>query len=230
MTDKGFGLVDDVAGVVQNPGQTLARLMNEKKWLPVFLLLVITAVILTAITYSLQVAAVSQHAQQTGYISQDEAVYYLNTSTFSRIMICGFTAFMLSLGLIAGAFFVYLFFGIGGAEGVYANYFALVTNASIIDTLFPALLHSLSLLTKTPFTALSTPFLVFSSGGPLMNLILARLDIFEIWYMLAIAAGVRVFARLSVKRSLVIAGFYFLFKSLVAVGFGYLAMQIMPRG
>jgi hypothetical protein len=233
MSDKGkfSAFLSDVAGIIRTPGNTLGTSMKEKKWVPVFLLLVITIGILTYIIHPLQMKQLSEQARATGVLSEEEASYFFSTSTFSRFMVCGLSALVITLSLIFGAFFVYLFYGIGGAEGGYANYFSLVTNASIIDVLFPVLIRILSLLTAANIAVFSKPALLFFSPDPmsLSSLILARLDVFDIWYVAAIAAGVHVFAKMSSRKSLMISILYFLFKALIGVAFGFLASQFMPR-
>jgi hypothetical protein len=223
--------LSDAAGIIQSPGHTLGRLMEQKKWVPVFLLLVITIGIFTYLIYPIQVKHLAEQARMSGYLSEDEAAYLFNTSTLSRLMAVVFSAITVTLTLIFAAFFVYLFYGIGGAEGMYANYFSVVTNASIIDMLFPALLRTLSLLSGIGFSVFSKPALLLFSLPPrsLSFLILARLDIFDLWYLAAIAAGIGVFSKMSIKKSLFIAFFYFLFKTFIGVAFSYLGMQFMPR-
>jgi hypothetical protein len=232
MSDKGrsSGFARHIAGIIRTPGNTLGTAMREKKWVPVFLLLVITIGVLTYIIHPLQMKQLSQQAQSSGYVSEEEASYFFNTSTFSRLMVCALSAVVIAVSLIFGAFFVYLFYGIGGSEGGYANFFSLVTNASIIDILMPALIRTFSLFIPVNIAALSKPALLlfFPEPGSLSFLILARLDVFDIWYLLAIALGVHVFAKMSFKKSLIISILYFLFKTFIAVAFGFLALQFMP--
>jgi hypothetical protein len=233
MSDKGkfSAFLSDAAGIIRTPGATLGTLMKEKRWVPFFLLLVITIGILTYIIHPLQMKQLSEQAQATGVLSEEEASYYFSTSTFSRFMVCALSALVITLSLVFGAFFVYLFYGIGGAEGEYSNYFSLVTNASIIDVLFPGLLQIFSLLAAVNFTVFSKPALVFFSPDPmsLSFLILARLDVFDIWYVIVIAAGVHVFSKMSFRKSLVISILYFLFKTFIGVAFAYLGLQFLPR-
>jgi hypothetical protein len=233
MSDKGkfSAFLSDAAGIIRTPGTTLGILMKEKKWVPVFLLLIITIGILTYIIHPLQMKQLSDQAQANGVLTQEEASYFFSTSTFSRFMVCALLALVRTLGLVFGAFFVYLFYGIGGAEGGYSNYFSLVTNASIIDVLFPGLIQIFSLLTAVNIAVFSKPALLFFSPDPmsLSFLILARLDVFDIWYVIAIAAGVQVFSKMSSRKSLVISILYFLFKTSIGVAFAYLGLQFLPQ-
>lgn len=233
MSDKGkfSAFLSNVAGIIRTPGNTLGTLMKEKKWVPVFLLLIITIGILTYIIHPLQMKQLSEQAQATGVLSEEEASYFFSTSTFSRFMVCALSALVIALSLVSGAFFLYLFYGIGGAEGEYSNYFSLVTNASIIDILFPGLIGILSLLTAANIAVFSKPALLLFSPDPmsLSFLILARLDVFDIWYLLVIAAGVHVFAKMSSRKSLIISILYFLFKTFIGVAFAYLGLQFLPR-
>ncbi|NIM12998.1 MAG: hypothetical protein GTO45_12800 [Candidatus Aminicenantes bacterium] len=233
MSDKGkfSSFLSDVAGIISTPATTLGTLMKEKRWVPVFLLLVITIGILTYIIHPLQMKQLSEQAQATGYFSEEEASYFFSTSTFSRFMVCALLTLVRTLRLVFGAFFVYLFYGIGGAEGEYSNYFSLVTNASIIDILFPYLMNFFSLLSAANIAALSKPaLLLFSPDSMSLNsFILARLDVFDIWYVIVIAAGVHVFSKMNFRKSLIISILYFLFKAFIGVAFGFLVSQFMPR-
>ena len=175
---------NDAVGVVKVRGNTLGKLMAEKKWVPVFLLLVTAVCLFTYITVPIQMAKMTENPQVTELLSEDQVAYFAGDSVFTRLMACVTAVFFMVLSLITGAFFVYLFFGIGGSGGVYANFFSLVVNASIIDILFPNLLNTFSLLMNTHFFLMFTNpglYFFFFFPGSFVYLILMRLVLFSIW-------------------------------------------------
>lgn len=228
MLDKFGRFGNDVVGIVTSPGATLGRSMKEKKWVPVFLLLVIAVCLFTYITIPVQMARMAENPQLVEMLSEEQMAFFVNDSMFARVMTCVTAIFFLVLSLIFAAFFVYLFFGIGGSEGVYANYFSLVVNASVIDVLLPGILGTISLLLNINFSIISNPglFLFPIEPGSWSFLILSRMNVFAIWYLVAIAAGVSVFSKMSFKKSLVISVLYFLFKVLTGAAFAYLVIKI----
>jgi hypothetical protein len=222
----------DMLGVIRTPGTTLGKRMEEKRWLGPFLLLVIFVFILTYLTYPIQMQKFSEAVKLTGYISEDQVSQYFNTSVFSRFMFSMFPAFLLSLNLVFGAFFIYLFYGIGGTEGIYVNYFSITAGASIIDILIPSLISIVSLLTGLQTSILEKPGLIFLHGktGSLLYLSISQLDIFAIWYIAAVALGIKVYSGISIKKSAAIGILYFLFKTVIQVAFGYIAFQLFAKG
>jgi hypothetical protein len=221
----------DMAGIFKSPGVSLGKCMEEKKWVPAFLLMIIFILLYTYLTYPIQMERFSEHATLSGYISEEQVAQYFNTSIFSRLMVSVFSGLMLFLSVVFGAFFVYLFYGIGGTDGVYANYFSLVVNASLIDLLIPNFLNFISLLLNVNLNALSKPgILLFApQPGSVVFFIFERLDFFILWYVIAIAAGIAVFAKISFKRSVLISILYYFFKTTIYVAFGYLWLQIFTK-
>ncbi|UCH95383.1 MAG: YIP1 family protein [Candidatus Aminicenantes bacterium] len=222
------GFLNEVAGIIRTPGHTLGQLMEGKKWVPVFLLLAIAIGIFTYVSYPLQMARLSENSQLAGQLSDEELSYFIKHSTVTRLMASVLAIFGLVVTLIFDAFFVYLFFGIGGSKGEYGNYFALVVNASVIDTFLPSALRTGTLLFNIDLISFSKPALLFFPFDPgnLIYLILSRLDIFAVWYLVAIAAGIHVFSKMSFKKSIFISILYFLFKLVVGVAFSYLFFKI----
>jgi len=222
--------LSDVVGVVKVRGNTLGKLMTEKKWVPVFLLLVTAVCLFTYITVPMQIAKMTENPQVAEMLSEDQVAYFVNDSVFTRLMACVTAVFSLVLSLIIGAFFVYLFFGIGGAGGIYANYFSLVVNASIIDVLLPTILNAISLLFNTDlFSAIINPGLYFypPEPGSFAYLIIMRMDLFAAWYTLAIAVGVTLFSKMKIGKSLFISFLYYIFKIVVGAAFSYLFINTL---
>jgi hypothetical protein len=228
MSDKWNVFGNDVVGVIKTPGATLGRLTEEKNWVPVFLLLVVIVAIFTYIVFPMQMAKMAEDPKFAEIMGEEQAAYFVDQSTTSRMMGVFLSLFGMFLSIVFGAFFLYLFYGIGGSDGLYGNYFSLVTNASIIDVLFPTILNGVSMLTSLNIASVATPFLLFLSPDPqsIDFLALSRLNVFSIWYIVAVAAAMSVFSRMSFKKSIFIAVLYFIFKAVVGIASSYVLIKI----
>ncbi len=226
MAENKRRFFDDISGIISRPGATLGRLTEEKKWIPAFMLVMLAVMIFTYLFLPSQLEQMSR--------SQDMPEEYLRfaggeTSMLMRTMAAGFSAFMLFIGISVGAFFVYLFYGIAGSDGTYSNFFALVMNASIIDTFIPHIFNSVLLVWGVgSMNNLNIARLIPGLDPKSFTfLVLSRLELFSIWYILAIAAGAAVFSKMKLKKSLTVAIVYFLFKGLIFTLFSYLVLMIL---
>ena len=221
--------IEDLVGIFKTPGQTLGKLMKSRNWVPMFLILVIIMGLVTYFTFPAKMAQMAKDPRYAEIMGGEKAPYFVNNSTFARTMGTFTSVFVLFVTLVMGAFFLYLFFGIGGSDGLFNNYFTLVVHASVIDVVIPLLLSSLSIVTGIGFSAVATPFNLILSPDPksFIFLVLGALNIFTLWYHVVVAAGIHVFSNLSFKKCMTISILYFLFKAVVSVGFSYIAMKIM---
>lgn len=213
-----------------SPGKTLGAVMGEKKWLPVFLLILLSVALYTNVTLPFRMAHVSENQLISEYFPGEQLPHLQeNVTVLRRIFITVAVFFNMTLNFIVGAFMVYLFFGIAGAEGFYTNFFTLVVHASLIDTLLPLIKDAFSLLFHLNLGVFANLIFLFPSLKPLsLNFwLLSQVDLFSTWYVVAIAAGVSVFAKLSLKKCLIISLLYFIFKSVVAAFFSYFGIKIM---
>ena len=217
--------IEDLKGIILTPGQTLGRLMKEKEWVPVFLLLVVLVALFTYMVFPTQMAKMAQNPQFAEFMPEGGA----QDSSFARVMGTFMSLFGLFLSVVFSAFFIWLFFGIGGSGGMYGNYFSLAVNASVIDILLTTLLGFLTLIIGINFSGIAAPFVLLFSPDPksLAYIVLSRINIFAIWYLVAVAAGVSVFSKLSLKKCMIISGIYFIFKAGTAIAFSYLLSQIV---
>lgn len=222
---------DDLKGIFVKPGPTLGRMMTRKQWAAGFALIVVLIGIFSFITLPHEMAQSSEWLENSRFaeVLADQSGGAINyTSSFQRSLLTAGALFSLVLSLAVGTFFVYLFYGIGGTEGMYVNYFSLVVNASIIDTVIPAFLSMVSIPLGINLVGFTNATLFFPNlpGNTFKALLLAQLDVFSIWYLVVIAAGVAVFAGITFKKSLRIAIFYFCFRTAVIVLFSYLSMKM----
>ena len=214
----------NMAGVVTSPGDTLGRLMKEKKWVPVFLLILVVMIIFAYVAIPYQTERLSQNPD----FSEEQILFLKNNTMLSRLMAGGMAAVGMFISIAVGAFFVYLFYGIGGVEGTYSEFFSLVVNASVIDTAIPNVINTVFLLfwgslAIFPNAALLVPGLEANS---FTFLALSRIELFSVWYIVALSAGAAVFAGLRFKKTLFVGIIYFMFKTLTGVGFSYLVLKI----
>jgi len=213
-----------------SPGKTLGAVMGSKKWLPVFLLILLTVALYTNITLPINMAKASGNRWVAEYFPGEQLLDLQENVTLLRRVFMTLTVFFnLTMSFFVGAFMVYLFFGIAGADGYYINFFTLTVYASIIDTLLPLVRDALSLLLHINAGAFTNLVFLFPSLKPVsLNFwFISQVDLFSIWYVAALAAGVSVFAKMRLRKCLFVSLFYFVFKSVVTALFSYLSIKIM---
>jgi hypothetical protein len=219
-------------GIIDNPGTSIGRAMEKKRWLGAFALILLTASIVTYATYPITKAEGAKFIRDSEMADRlsEEQLAGLDQFTPGQRLFGALTQLPLAaLMLLLAAFFIYLFFKVAGAEGEFGHYFSAVAHASLLDmVLGGAVKAALVLMKKTMFvhTGLTIlfPSLDFRS---LSYLVLAQFDFFSLWYLLALALGIAHFTRISAKKSIVIVVFYFLFKSLVFVSFSHFSMKLL---
>ena len=203
----------ELKDIFVKPGPTLARLMEEREYRASIGVVFLSAVLLSYVTMPL---AMEKAAEMSGGAGGQISVGF----TFV-VLAAVFAVFM---SLVIGGFMIYLFFGAAGAKGEYGHFFALVVNASLIDTAIPNVLQAISLATGAgivKYTSLAGYIGGFAEKS-LPQLAFSQLNVFSIWYIVAVALGVSVFANMSVKKSMVVGSLYFLFKLVVVTMFKHL--------
>jgi len=221
---------DYIKGMVTAPGQTVGQAMKQKRWLGVLLVLLVVVWVYQYLHFPILVEKLYQEPTTSQLI--EEGILGAPKDTFlNRLFIgAGGVIFML-LGLIFAAFFLYLFYGVAGIDGTYIHFFSLEVNASIIDVFFPHLIAIIFLAIGVDAYVFSRPLLLIFSPEPqsFSYLILSWVDVFYFWHILVIAAGVHIFSegKMSLRRSLVISGLFFLFKALVIISFSYLLIRVL---
>jgi len=201
------------------PGASLARSMEEKEYRIAIIVIFLSAILLSYVTMPLAMERASEMAGGAGgQISIG----------FAFVALAAIFAIFMSLAI--GAFMVYLFFGAAGAKGEYGHFFALVVNASLIDTAIPNVLQAISLATGSgivKYTSLAG-YISNLTEKSLAQLTCSQLNIFSIWYIVAIVLGVSAFSKLSLGKTAIIGALYFFFKSVVVVMFKHL-VTVMGR-
>jgi hypothetical protein len=228
MPEKFKLSVNDIFGIIKTPGKTLGQVMKDVNWIPMFLLLILAVGIFSYIAFPAKMAKMIEDPHMAELMGQDRADYFVDTSPFARLMGSFITLFMLFLSIVFGAFFLYLFFGIGGSDGLYSNYFALVTHASLIDVFFPSLLSTISLLVGISLAPFGTPLLTIFSPTPnsFLALVFGSINVFAIWYHIVVAAGISVFSQLGFRKCILISFLYFFFKTSIGVASSYMLIKI----
>lgn len=220
MTD----FLNNLKGIILSPGQTLGRLMDKKQWIAI---LVLILCIVFVFTYLSAPRMLEKSASTSEWIQ--EQFDQVGTLSGFRLVMASFWSVLITLiTMTIAAFLVYLFYGIARAEGHYANYFSLVVNASLIGTVFPMLIGIISLFSGLPVLSFLNPATLLSiTPNTLAFLIISKFDIFYLWYLAALAAGVSVFSKMSFKKTLLVATLYFLFVSAIKIAFSFLALKII---
>jgi hypothetical protein len=224
--------LNDFFGVFANPGPTIGNVMDKKRWLGVFTIILLTTAILTYISYpvtKVEGAKLIRDSEMADKLSEEQLAN-LDKFTPAQRVIGALTQLpMAAIMILLGAFFVYLFFKVAGAEGIFSNYFAGVVHASVLDMFLGGILRTAlisikkTMLVETGLT-MFFPALDFRS---LPYIILSQFDFFSIWYLLALTLGIAYFAKIGPRKSVIVAVLYFLFKSLVFVSFSYFSMKLI---
>lgn len=214
----------DFVGVIIRPGKTLGEVTEKKRFAAVFILIMVVALVYSYLMIPHQVDRMSQNPD----ISEEQLLLLKNNTPGTRLMGGSVAAFMVFLNICVGTFFVFLFYGIGGVDGTYSELFALVTNASIIDTLIPQLIGAVFILVSGTLTALPTAAVFFPEleAYSFSRLALSRVEFFSLWYIVALSAGAAAFGRITLKKSLLIGLIYYLFKTLMLVSFSYIFLNV----
>ena len=223
---------NDLLGVIGSPGPTIGKLMDKKRWLAVFILILLTVSIATYLSYPITKVEGARFVRDSEMANKlsEEQLANLDKFTPTQRLIGALSQLPLgALMMLLAAFFIYLFFKVAGVEGDFSHFFSGVVCASVLDMFLGGIVKtSLILIKKTMFVhtglTLFFPALDFRS---MPFLILSQFDFFSIWYLLALALGIAYFTKISPKKSITIVVLYFLFKSLVFVSFSYFSMKLM---
>lgn len=213
----------NLQGILISPGPTLGKVMEKKQWVASLILILSVVFIFTFIS----TPELVEKSRISDYLpEQIESIGSI--SGFRLIMVSLWSVIITLITLTIAAFFTYLFYGIARAEGTYANYFTIVVNASFIGTVIPMILGLISISSGISIINLFNPASLISvPRNSLGFFILSKFGLFYIWYLIAIAAGVSFFSKLSLKKCLLVAFLYFLFTSTIKISFSYLAFKLM---
>lgn len=224
--------LNSIISVIVNPGPAIANLMDKKRWQAVFILILMTAAIVAYITYPItkvEGAKFIRNSNMAEKFSEEQLEGLDKFSPGQRLFGALTQMPMTAVMILLAAFFVYLFFKTAGCEGTFSNYFSGVVQASLLDLFLGGLLRgALIWIRKTMFvhTGLTMffPALEFRS---MPFIILSQFDFLSIWYLLALAAGIAHFTKISLQKSIVIMALYFIFKSLIFISFSYFSMKLV---
>ncbi len=225
------GFINDFIGVIASPAQTIGRVMEKKRWQAALAALLLVTAVCTYITFpvtKVEQAKLIRDSEMADKLSDEQLANLDRFTPVQRFTGALYATFFTTLSIIVGAFFIYLFFKVGGAEGLYVNYFSAVAHASILDLILGGILKSSLILAKKSIIV-HTGLTMFFPGLDFRSLpfiILAQFDFFAVWYLAALAAGIAVFAKISAKKSIFIAVLYFFFKALILVSTSYFAIKL----
>ena len=230
MIEKINSLFAGLDGIIRTPGPSLGNLMGSKKWVPYFVVILVTVFILSFVTFPYAADQMSEMMQDSSLADyfQDQNFDFHSLSFGQKLFVLIPELVFIFIVIGIGAFFTYLFFGIGGAEGLYINYFSIVTGASLIDIVFPKMVETISLVFNVKLLGFMSPAVFYSGEAKsFIHILISRFDIFSIWYTIAIALGIAFFAKIDKKKALTISFIYLVFKALVMSGFTFLFMSMV---
>ncbi len=216
--------------VFTRPGSTLSSAMTHKRFMGAMIILLVVVSVCTWLTVPMQMERSRIMLEQSPLSEYMEGESVDLTATgWQRPLIALWASLMSLLAVVIVAFMLYLFYGIGGVEGRYIHFFSLTINAALIGTVLPRILNSLGVLLGIPFQSWSGPGGWLRLGGwdgPVAH-ILGQMDIFTIWFVVAVALGVSEWSGMGKRRCLSIALGYLLFKSLVLGLLGFFGARVM---
>jgi len=222
----------NVVGLIGNPAPAIARVMDKKRWQAALALILLITAVVTFITFPItkvEQAKFIRDSEMADKLSEEQLANLDKFTPTQRFSGSLFALVFSGLTVVVAAFFIYLFFKVAGCEGNYVNFFSGVAHASILDMALGGLLKgSLILLKKSMMV--HTGLTMFFPGLDFRSLpfiVLSQFDFFSLWYLAALALGIAVYAKISLKKSLTVTIAYFLFKSLVFIAFSYLTMKLM---
>ncbi|HOW44331.1 MAG TPA: YIP1 family protein [Candidatus Aminicenantes bacterium] len=225
-------LIADVVGVITGPAAAIARAMEAKRWKAVLALILLVTAAVTFATFPVtkaDQARMVRDSEMADKLSDEQLASLENFTPFQRVMGAVTAMFFAVLALVLSAFFVYLFYKIGGGEGLYANYFAAVTQASILDMVLGGVLKGVLVLLKRSMLV-QTGLTLFFPGLDFRSLpfiVLSQFDFFSLWFLAALALGIAAYSKMAPRKSFGIAALYFLFKSLILVALSFFSMKMM---
>jgi hypothetical protein len=224
--------VKDFMDVLGNPGPTIGKIMDKKRWLAVFILILLGTSIVSYISYPVTKVEGAKFIRDSGMADKlsEEQLANLDKFTPAQRFFGALTQLpMAALVMLFGAFFVYLFFKVAGAEGIFINYFSGVVQASLLDMFLGGILKGVLIaLKKTMFVETGlTMFFPAMDFRSLPYIILSQFDLFSIWYLLALTLGIAHFTKISLQKASTVMILYFIFKSLVFVSFSYFSMKLL---
>lgn len=222
----------DVLGMIGNPGPIIGHSMEKKRWLAAFVLILLTTSIVAYISYpvtKVEGAKLIRDSEMADKLSEEQLANLDKFTPAQRFFGALTQLPMAALVMLFGAFFVYLFFRVAGAEGIFSNYFSGVAYASLLDMLLGGIVKGvLIVFKKTMFVETGlTIFFPAMDFRSLPYIILSQFDFFSIWYLVALALGIAHFTKISLQKAITVMILYFLFKSLVFVSFSYFSMKLM---
>jgi hypothetical protein len=222
----------NLLGVIRSPGKTISQVMEKKTWVAVFLLILTVSSIATYVIYPItkvEQAKLLRNSEFAARMSEEQLENIDKFTPAQRMAGALFPLPITALTMVVAAFFIYMFFKIGGAEGSYMNFFSGVVHASVIDMVLAGIVKSLLILSQKSLLV-STSLSLFSSTASFRSfsyLLLSQFDLFSIWYLSALAIGIAQYTGISARKSFGIAAGYFLFKGTVVVAFSYFTLRLI---
>ncbi len=227
--------MENLVAVFTNPGPAVAQAMEKKRWIAAFLVVLAAAAIFSYATFPIvkvDQARLIRESPMADKIPADRLDAMDKFTPGQRLFGSVSAALFTGLALLVGTFFVYLFYKLGGVEGLFVQFFAAVATASLLDGVAGGLVRTALVLAKKSMFV-STGLAALFPAMPVQSIgyvVLSQFDLFTFWYLAALVLGVALFARVPVKKSLICVAMYFVFKLAVTTLFTYISMRMMNVG
>ncbi|MBN1197308.1 MAG: YIP1 family protein, partial [Candidatus Aminicenantes bacterium] len=219
-----------IIGIFKTPGPTLAEAARKRRFTAAMLILLVVVAACAWISAPLQMErsrVILEQSSLSQYLEGDGI--NLTVHGWQRMAIALWTALMSLLAVVIVAFLLYLFYGVAGVEGQYSHFFSLTVNAALIGTVLPRLILTLGTILGWPVYNWISPgeWARFAGmRGPAVS-ILGQMDLFTLWFIIAVSLGVAAWSGISRRRSLGVAVAYLVFKSVVLGLLGFFASRMM---
>jgi len=217
--------ISDLIVVFFHPGAAISRSMQKKRWVIYLFILLVIQIITFAVLFNFN--RVNESAQLSD--SQLEIIKTYGPS-IKKLMIT-FTLIIILITYLIGAFFIYLFYKIGNAEGLYVQYFSGFIHASLIDAglgnIFKTIFFSIE---KTGFAFFNAAafFPTITQQNFLFHL-LSQIDPISLWALTALAIGISRYSGITLVKSIRIAFYYLLFKISILSPFYFIFARFSSR-
>ncbi|HDP94256.1 MAG TPA: hypothetical protein ENN40_02720 [Candidatus Aminicenantes bacterium] len=219
-----------ITGVFNSPGSTLAEAARKRRFTAAMLILLLVAAACTWISAPLQMErsrVILEQSSLSRYL-EGETVH-LTAHGWQRMAFALWSALMSLLAVVIVAFLLYLFYGVAGVDGNYIHFFSLTLNAALIGTVVPRILLTMGMTQGWPVYNWISPgnwAQLAGMRGPLVS-ILGQMDLFTLWFIIAVALGVATWSGISRRRSFGVALGYLVFKSVVLGLLGFFGSRMM---
>ena len=213
----------DLKEIIVKPGPVLGRKMEKKEW-------IYSLCLILFVVFLLMYISTPQLIKKASVQYPGTQIEGLKATPIVRVLFSLSYVFLILFQISVVTFLLYLFYGVGGAEGNYVNYFSLTINAAVIGTLIPNLINLAFYVVKIGGNIKSFTNLLFLfpslQDTTFLARVLVQFELFTLWFIIVVILGVARYAKLSMGRCIFIGILYFIFRSAIISFFSYFLAKI----